>query len=107
MVVQGTQTQMKPTRKQTRTKATPGFAIEIKDDSELCGGMLIAEMEGGSYEPVGLVISVNEAIEIAQGDMRYRMNQLERDGTPARPAEYVVWARGVNGDCKVAKRFMP
>ena len=98
---------MKPTRKQTRTNATPGLAIEIKGDSELCGGVLIAEMEGGSYEPVGLVISVNEAIEIAQGDMRYRMNQLERGGTPACPEEYVVWARGLDGDCKVAKRFMP
>jgi hypothetical protein len=107
MVVQGTQSQMKATRKQTRTNATPGFAIEIKDDSELCGGMLIAEMEGGSYEPIGLVISVNEAIEIAQGDMRHRMKQLERGGTPACPEEYVVWARGVDGDCKVAKRFMP
>jgi hypothetical protein len=25
-------------------------------------------MEGGSYEPVGLAVSVIEAIEIAQGD---------------------------------------
>ena len=32
---------------------------------------------------------------------------LERGGTPACPEEYVVWARGVDGDCKVAKRFMP
>jgi hypothetical protein len=107
MVMQGAQTKMNTTRKQTRTNATPGFAIEIKDDSELCGGMLIAEMEGGSYEPVGLVISVNEAIEIAQGDMRYRMKQLEGGGTPACPEEYVVWARGVDGDCKVGRRFMP
>ena|ERR1035437_9181132 len=98
---------MKTTRKQTGLNETPGFAIEIKDDSELCGGILIAEMEGGSYEPVGLVISVNEAIEVAQGDMRRRMKQLERGGTPACPEEYVVWARGVDGDCKVAKRFMP
>jgi hypothetical protein len=98
---------MKPTRKQTRTNATPGFATEIKDDTELCGGMLIAEMGGGSYEPVGLVISVNEAIDIAQSDMRYRMDRFQRGGTPACPEEYVVWARGVDGDCKVAKRSMP
>ena len=107
MVLQGTQTIMKNTRIQTRTNVTPGFAIEIKNDTELCGGMLIAEMEGGGYEPVGLVISVNEAIEIGQGDMRYRMKQLDGVGTPACPEVYVVWARGVDGDCKVAKRFMP
>jgi hypothetical protein len=39
-----------------------------KDDSGLCGGILIVEMEGGSYKPVGLVISIIEAIEIVQGD---------------------------------------
>ena len=49
---------MRNTKIQTRTNATPGFAIEIRNDTELCGGMLIAEMEGGSYEPVGLVISI-------------------------------------------------
>jgi hypothetical protein len=98
---------MKLNRRQTPTNATPGFAIKIKDDTELCGGILIAEIEGSGYEPIGLVISVNEAIEMAQGDMRHRMKQLERGGTPACPEEYVVWARGVDGDCKVAKRFMP
>ncbi len=68
--MQAAQAIMKSTRIQTKTNATPGFAIEIKNDTELRGGMLIVEMEGGSYEPIGLVISVNEAIEIAQGDMR-------------------------------------
>jgi hypothetical protein len=34
MVVQGDQ-QMARTTKQTKTPATPGFAIEIKDDTEL------------------------------------------------------------------------
>ena len=35
------------TTKQNRTRkpATPGFAIEIKDDTELCDAMLIAEDE--------------------------------------------------------------
>ncbi len=30
--------------KQTRTNATPGFAIEIKDDTELGLAMLIADL---------------------------------------------------------------
>jgi hypothetical protein len=35
------------------------------------------------------------------------MEQLERGGTTGCPEEYVVWARGLDGECKVAKRFTP
>jgi len=85
------------------TKPTPGFAIEIKDDTELGLAMLIAEDEEGRYEPVGVVISINEAREIAASDMRGRMRCLERGGDAGLcPYEYKVWAPGLDGDYRVA-----
>ena len=82
--------------------ATPGFAIEIKDDTQLGLAMLIVEDEEGHYEPVGVVASINEAREIAASDMRGRMRLLERDEDPICPYEYKVWAQGIDGDYRVA-----
>lgn len=53
------ETTMKTIGKQARTKATPGFAIEIRDDADLGNTILIAEMEGGCYQWVGAVVSIN------------------------------------------------
>ena len=94
-------------RKQTRTNATPGFAIEIKDDTELGLAMLIADFGNGRYQPIGVVISINEAREIAECNMRARMRALEKGGTPACPESYVVWAQGLEGDYRELKRLMP
>ena len=63
--------------KQTKTNATPGFAIEIKDNTELGLAMLIADLGDGHYLPIGVVVSINEAREIAASDMRGRMRDLE------------------------------
>ena len=46
----------------------------------------------------GAAGTVNEERGIANSDIGYRMKQLERGGTPACIEEYVVWARGVDGD---------
>jgi hypothetical protein len=43
--------------KQSRTSATPGFAIGIKDDTELGLAMLIADLGDGHYQPIGVVVS--------------------------------------------------
>jgi hypothetical protein len=91
-----------PKSRHTRTNATPGFAIEIKDDTGLGLAMLIAEDEEGRYEPVGVVVSINEAREIASSDMRGRQKELERGGAPMRPYEYKVWAQGIDGDYRVS-----
>ena len=88
--------------KQTKTNATPGFAIEIKDDTELGLAMLIAESEEGHYEPVAVVVSINEGREIAAGDMRGRRKDLERGQTPLCPYEYKVWSQGIDGTYRVA-----
>jgi hypothetical protein len=69
MVVQGEQ-QMARTTKQSKTPATPGFAIELKDNTELGLTILIAEFGDGNYKPVAVVVSINEAREIASSDMR-------------------------------------
>jgi hypothetical protein len=61
---------MPRTTKQTKTPATPGFEIEIKDDTELGLAILVAVYEGGGYRPVGVAISINEAREIAESHQR-------------------------------------
>jgi hypothetical protein len=98
---------MARTRKQNQAKATPGFAIEIKDDTELGLAMLIADLGDGHYLPIGVVVSINEAREIADDDMRWRRRDLEAGETPACPESYVVWAQGLEGGYREVKRLMP
>ena len=89
------------------TNATPGFAIEIKDDTELGLAILVAEFGEGAYQPIGVVVSINEAREIAAGDLRGRTRELEAGKTPGCPEAYVVWAQGLDGDYRVARRLNP
>ena len=86
--------------------ATPGFGCEIKDDTELGLAILIADF-GTHQKPVGVVVSINEAREIAECDMRGRMRQLERGGTPDCPETYILWAQGLEGEYRELKRIMP
>jgi hypothetical protein len=65
MVVQGDK-QMARTTKQTKKPATPGFAIEIKDDTELGLAILVAVYAAGGYRPIGVAVSISEAREIAE-----------------------------------------
>ena len=44
---------MARTTKRAKTPATPGFAIEIKDNTELGLAILVAVYAGGGYRPVG------------------------------------------------------
>ena len=81
---------------------TTGFAIEIKDSTDLGLAMLIAESEDGQYEPVAVVANVGEAREVAQHDLRSRMDRLEHGESPLCPYEYKVWARGIDGDYRLA-----
>jgi hypothetical protein len=104
MVVQG-DNQMARTTKQTKTPVTPGFAIEIKDAAELGLAILVAEFGDGNYQPVGVVVSINEAREIADSDMRGRLRDLEAGKTPACPERYMVWAQGIGGDYRQATKI--
>jgi hypothetical protein len=77
---------------------TPGFAIELLPDTDLGSAMLIAEDEQGRYEPVGVVLTINEGRETAENDMRSRMDRLERgEDSGVCPSEYKLWARGLWG----------
>lgn len=98
---------MARTKHQTATDATPGFAIRITDDTELGLAILAAEFGEGAYQPIGVVVSINEAREIAATDMRSRMRDLEAGKDPACPEAYIVWAQGLDGDYRVAQRIMP
>ena len=92
-------------RRTTPKNATPGFAIKIEDDTELGLAMLVAEFADGSYQPIAVVVSINEAKEIAEGNMRQRMRELERGGDPACPECYRVWAQGLGGEYVTAKEI--
>jgi len=98
---------MARTTKQAKTNATPGFAIEIHDSTDLGLAILVAEFGEGKYQPVGVVVSIAEAREIAASDMRGRMRDLEAGKHPACPERYRVWAQGIGGEYIEAKRLMP
>jgi len=87
-----------------RPKTCNGFARPLQPDTQLGLAMLIAEDDEGPYKPVGVVISVNEAREIAASDMRDRMRRLERgeDDAGLCRYEFKVWAQGIDGDYRVA-----
>src|ERR1035441_4945412 len=90
MVLQGDK-QMARTTKQTKTPATPGFAIEIKDGMELGLAILVAVYAAGGYRPIGAAVSISEAREIAESHWRHY--------TGAAIEEYELWAQGLEGDC--------
>ena len=95
---------MKRTKYQPKD-VTPGFAIRLTEQTELGIAMLIAEDELFSYQPLGPVATIAEAREIAESDLRSRRRELERGGAPLCPYVYKVWARGLEGDYKVAAEF--
>ena len=92
---------MARTRKQPMTYN--GFAIPLRPDTELGLAMLIAEDEEGHYEPVAVAATINEAKELAESDMRARMRSVDK-GSDAGicPARYKLWARGLDGDYRIA-----
>ena len=89
----------------TPKNATPGFAIKIEDDTELGLAILTAEFADGSSQPIAVVISINEAKEMVEGNMRQRMRDLDRGGEPACPECYKVWAQGLGGEYAIAKEI--
>jgi hypothetical protein len=77
--------------------------MPIQPDTELGMAILIVESENGQHEPVAVVATINEAREIAKGDLRERMRNLERGDDPGMcPFVYKVWARGIGGSYRTA-----
>lgn len=92
---------MAQTRRETKTYN--GFTIPLKPDTALGIAMLIAEDEEGNYEPVSPVSTINDARELAAGDLRNRMHRLERGEDPGLcPSSYKLWARGIDGAYRLA-----
>jgi hypothetical protein len=86
-----------------RNPTTDGFAIKLQPDTELGLAMLIAEGDDGQHEPVAVVGTINEARETAQSDFCERMRRLELGADAGLcPAVYKLWARGVDGDYRLA-----
>ncbi len=91
---------MSPMRQ--RASQHNGFAVEITDATDLGPAMLIAESEDGQYEPVAVVANVGEARYFAQEDLQIRMESLKRGESPLCPYTYRVWARGIDGEHRIA-----
>ena len=92
--------------KQTRTNATPGFAIKITNDTDLGMGMLLANFADGSSEPIGVVACINEARETADSDFLLRTRELERGNSePSCPESYTLWARGLGGEYRIVTKI--
>ena len=87
---------------QPTTTKQNGFAIEITETTDLGQAMLIAESEDGDYEPIAIASTIREARELARDDVRSRMRRVERDDTPLCPYTYKVWARGIDGEHRIA-----
>ena len=86
-----------------KTTTYNGFAIPLEPDTELGLAMLIAEDEDGHYEPVALAATINEAKEIAESNLRSRMRSIERgEDAGLCPVRYKLWARGIDGDYRLA-----
>jgi hypothetical protein len=69
----------------------------ITENTDLGIGMLIAEAEDGTYQPIAAVVNISEGRELAASDMRRRMHRLEQGSDPICPARYLVWAQGNDG----------
>jgi hypothetical protein len=100
--IRDAEAKLKTAQQRAARAPTTGFAIEIKDGTDLGLAMLIAESEDGQYEPVAVVANVGEAREIASDDMASRMRRLEHGESPLCPYEYKVWARGIDGAYRIA-----
>ena len=96
------------TQTKTKTKTpTPGFAVKIGPDTDLGLGILIVEDEEGNYEPLAVVATIEEALELKADDLKRRLDRLEHDEDPGLcPYEYKVYARGMGGDYQLAARWM-
>jgi hypothetical protein len=100
--IRDAEAKLKTAQQRAARAPTTGFAIEIKDSTDLGLAMLIAESEDGQYEPVAVVANVGEAREIASDDMASRMRRLEHGESPLCPYTYKVWARGIEGEHRIA-----
>jgi hypothetical protein len=89
--------------KTEKQMSNSGFAIPLENDTDLGLALLIAEDEDGDYEPVASATTINEAKGLAAEDLRCRRARLERDENPGLcPYAYRLWARGMDGEFRVA-----
>jgi hypothetical protein len=88
--------------KHTPARTTNGFAIELTDQTDLGLAMLILETEDGQHQPIAVAATIGEAKEMARHDFAGRLRELEAGGDPLCPHGYKVWARGVDGEYRIA-----
>ena len=94
---------MKTTTKNQPNQATPGFSIQLTEQTDLGIAMLIAEDDDGGYLPIGPVSTIAEGREIAQHHLCKQMSRLACGQEPFCPAMYKVWAHGLDGHAVAAE----
>lgn len=71
--------------------------MTVRDARGLGLVILVAEGAGGAYEPVAVVGTVREAIEVSHDDLAGRMRRVEAGDDPLCPELYVLWSRNQEG----------
>src|ERR1019366_905045 len=89
MVVQRDK-QMARTTKQSKTPATPGFAIRDQGRYRVGAGDPGRDVRRGGYRPVGVAVSISAAREIAESHWGHY--------TGAAIEKYELWTRGLERD---------
>jgi hypothetical protein len=90
----------------------PGMTLEVtllgnagEAAHELGLAILIAEDETGTYEPVAVVSTVSEAIELVTRDLSQRRRDIERGESPLCPYQYTLWHRNHYGTYRAEYRI--
>jgi len=81
--------------------ATTADEKPVDENATLALGLLVAEAEDGSYEPVAMVSTIREAREVAGQNFRNRMIENENGGDPLYPARYAVWQQSREGGYRI------
>jgi hypothetical protein len=85
---------------------SPLASVPPPNDSRDFGlALLIAEADDHAYEPVGVVGSLREAVDLSIDDFAGRVAHLEAGADPLCRAHYVVWARDAEGRYRLAYRI--
>ena len=67
--------------------------------------LIIAENEEGTYQPLNVAGSLNEAREMVDHDRKSRARELEQGKTPMCVYCYKIWNVGPDGSYKLAEEI--
>ncbi len=78
---------------------------QLRQAVDLGLALLVAEAEDHAYEPVAVVATLREALELSVDDLAHRMARLETGDEPLCPVQYVLWMRAADGRYRLSYRI--